>query len=102
VAIVNEKFVRHYFGNQPAIGRHIGMGGDPGTKTDIEIVGMVGDKRYQTMHQDPPRQVYSPYLQNDWAAGMAAYVRTSLPPEQMLPMLRAAVRRIVPICRCSR
>ena len=43
VAIVNEKFARHYFGDRSAIGRHVGMGGDPGTKTDIEIIGVVGE-----------------------------------------------------------
>jgi predicted permease len=94
VAIVNEKFARHYFGDAPAVGRHIGLGGDPGTKTDIEIVGVVRDTRYQTMRQEPPRQVFFPYLQNNWAAGMTAYVRTSLRPEQMFPALRRAVRKL--------
>jgi len=96
VAIVNQKFAQHYFGSQPAIGRHIGLGGDPGTKTDIEIIGVVGDTRYQTMHQDPPRQVYFPYLQNEWAGAMTAYVRTNLPPDQMFPVLRTAVSKINP------
>ncbi|MBV8730678.1 MAG: ABC transporter permease, partial [Acidobacteriia bacterium] len=96
VAIVNEKFARHYFGSQPALGRHIGFGGDPGTKTDIEIVGVVGDTRYQTMHQDPPRQIFFPYLQNNWAGGMTAYVRTNLAGEQMFPALREVVRRLNP------
>ncbi len=97
VAIVNEKFARHYFGTiNNVIGRHIGVGSDPGTKTDIEIVGVVGDTRYQTMHQEPPRQVFFPYLQNDWAGGMTAYVRTDLPPDQMFPLLRTAVQRLNP------
>jgi predicted permease len=94
VAIVNEKFARHYFGDQTAVGRHIGLGGDPGTKTDIEIVGVVRDTRYQTMHQDPPRQVYFPYLQNDWAGMMTAYVRTDVNPDQMFPALRNVVRKL--------
>jgi predicted permease len=96
VAIVNQKFAQHYFGAQPAVGRHIGLGGDPGTKTDIEIIGVVRDTRYMTMHQDPPRQVFFPYLQNDWAGSMTAYVRTDLSPQQMFPLLRAVVRKINP------
>jgi predicted permease len=97
VAIVNEKFARHYFGTiTNVVGRHIGYGGDPGTKTDIEIIGVVGDTRYQTMHQEPPRQVFLPYLQNDWAGGMTAYVRTDLPPDQMFPVLRGTVQRLNP------
>ena len=94
VAIVNEKFARHYFGDQSPVGRHIGLGGDPGTKTDIEIIGVVRDTKYMTMRADMPRQVYFPYLQNDWVSGMTAYVRTGLTPEQMFPVLRGAVRKI--------
>ncbi|HLK46604.1 MAG TPA: ABC transporter permease [Bryobacteraceae bacterium] len=95
VAIVNEKFARHYFGDAPAVGRHIGEGGDPGTKTDIEIIGVVRDTRYQTMRQEPPRQVFRPYMQNEFrGGGMTAYARTEHPPEQMFPELRAAVRKL--------
>src|SRR5574340_777446 len=32
VAIVNEKFARHYFGKSGAVGRHVGWGSNPGTK----------------------------------------------------------------------
>jgi predicted permease len=94
VAVVNEKFARHYFGSQPAVGRHIGMGDDPGTNTDIEIIGVVRDTKYQTMKQDPPRQVFFAYLQRKEAAQMTAYVRTDLGPTQMLPVLRGVVRKL--------
>ena len=39
VALINESLAHRYFGNSPAVGRHIGMGSDPGTPTNIEIVG---------------------------------------------------------------
>lgn len=92
VAIVNEKFAKYYFGIRSPLGRRMGMGGDPGTKTDIEIVGVVRDTKYQTMHAQVPRQVFFPYLQNDWASGMTAYVRTDTASAQMFPALRSAVR----------
>jgi predicted permease len=94
--IVNEKFARHYFGRRSPIGRHIGMGGDPGTKIDIEIVGVVRDTRYQTMRQDPPPQIFHPYLQSDWASQMTAYVRTGLGSAQMFPVLRSVVQKLDP------
>jgi predicted permease len=93
VGIVNEKFAQRYFGKGRAIGRRIGMGGEAGTKTDIEIVGVVRDMKYNTMRGDPPREVFLPYLQNDWATQMTAYVRTDLPSEQMFSALRAVVKR---------
>ncbi len=94
VAIVNEKFARHYFGSRSAIGRHIGMGGDPGTKTDIEIIGVVRDTKYQTLRAPAPRQVFFPYLQNDWATEMTAYVRTDRGAAQMFPALRGVVHKL--------
>jgi predicted permease len=94
VAIVNEKFGRHFFGNGSVVGRHIGMGGDPGTKTDIEIVGVVADTKYQTMRQDAPREVYFPYQQSDWATSMTAYVRTDAGSLQMFGLLRATVHKL--------
>jgi ABC-type antimicrobial peptide transport system permease subunit len=94
VAVVNEKFARHYFGDRSAVGRHIGLGGDPGTKTDIEIVGVVRDTKYTRMRDDPPRQVFFPYLQNDWASQMTLYARTDLSSAEMFPQLRAAVRNL--------
>jgi predicted permease len=94
--IVSEKFARHYFGKQSAIGRHIGMGGDPGTKMDMEIIGVVRDTRYQTLRQEPPLQIFQPYLQNDWSAQMTAYVRTGLASTQMFPVLRSVVQKMDP------
>jgi predicted permease len=94
VVIVNQKFARHYFGEGPAVGRHIGNGGDPGTKTDIEIVGVVGDTKYETARAETPRQIFFPYLQNDWASQMTTYVRTRLRGAQMFPVLRARVAKL--------
>jgi ABC-type antimicrobial peptide transport system permease subunit len=94
VVIVNERFARQYFGENSPVGRHIGMGGDPGTKADIEIIGVVRDTKYQNMRQEAPRQIFFPYLQNDFATQMTAYVRTDLSPDQMFPVLRAAVRKL--------
>ena len=62
VAIVNEKFATRYFPGGIAIGRHIGMGGDPGTKTDIEIVGIVRDLKYESMRADAPLKSSSPII----------------------------------------
>ena len=52
VCIVNEKFARRFFKDGNALGRHIGMGGDPGTKLDIEIVGVVRDTKYESMRDE--------------------------------------------------
>jgi predicted permease len=96
VGIVNEKFVKQYFGNKSAIGRHFGFGGDPGTKTDIEIVGVVKDAKYTGMREEIPRQVFVPYLQADYGGEMSSLVRTNLPATQMFAALRNEVRKLDP------
>jgi predicted permease len=96
VAIVNEKFAKRYFQGKSPIGRHIGMGGDPGTKTDIEIIGMVRDTKYENMRAEMPLGVFRPYQQMDFALGMTAYIRTASAPEQMFSTIRQLLNRLDP------
>jgi predicted permease len=96
VCIVNEKFARKYFKDGNALGRHIGMGGNPGTKLDIEIVGIARDTKYESMRDEIPIEVYQPYQQMDFVLGMSAYVRTAREPEQVFSAIRQTVNRIDP------
>ncbi len=93
-AIVNEKFAKHYFGERNPLGRHIGFGMDPGTKTDMEIVGVVGDTKYENMREPVPYELYVPYEQQDWVDSMTVYVRTSAPPAGFFDTLRRAAREV--------
>ena len=94
VAIVNEHFARKYFKDGLAVGKHIGNGGDPGTKLDIEIVGVVRDTKYESMRAEVPDEVYRPYHQMNFVLGMYTYVRTARPPEQIFPAIRQIVNRM--------
>jgi len=96
VAIVNEKFAKRYFQGRSPIGRHIGIGGDPGTKTDIEIVGLVRDTKYENMRVEMPLGVFQPYQQMEFAPGMTAYIRTASAPEQMFSTVRLLLNRLDP------
>ena len=51
---------KRYFGNADPLGRHVGMGIDPGTKTDITIVGVAGDTKYESMRDEIPYEMYLP------------------------------------------
>ena len=94
VAIVNESYAKHYFGDRGAIGRHIGFGTNPGTKMPIEIVGVVADAKYTGVRDEIPRQVYFAFLQDDFASGVVMYARTSSAPEAAAGSIREVVRRI--------
>lgn len=92
--IVNESFVKRYFGGRNAIGRHIGFGIDPGTKTDMEIIGVVKDIKYMNLRFDIPDQAFLPYLAGRRADGMTVFVRTAADPDPMFQALRAKVREM--------
>ena len=94
VGIVNEKFSKRFFGDRNPVGRHFGFGGDPGTRTDIEIVGVIKDAKYKDMREEIPRQVFVPYEQRTSVWEMTAYVRTRVDPHRMQAAVRSTVREI--------
>ena len=68
VVIVNEKFAHRFFGDSNPLGRHVGFGNDPGTPTDMEIVGVVKDIKYTNLRDEIPIQMFVPYLaRGSWA-----------------------------------
>jgi len=97
VVIVNERFAKRFFGSAGnAIGRHVGYGIDPGTKTDMEIVGVIKDVKYTSLRDEVPVQMFEPYLANDFVSNMTVYVRTSIAPEQFFSVVRSKVRGLDP------
>jgi predicted permease len=94
--MVNRKFAQFFFKDRPAVGRHIGFGGDPNTPANMEIIGVVADAKYTGMRDDIPRQVFIPYLASPLLAEMTGYVRTQSAPEQAYAAIRAEVRKLDP------
>jgi predicted permease len=96
VAIVNERFVKHYFGDANPIGRHIGFGGDPGTQTPIEIIGVVKDSKYTGVRDEIPRQAFFPFLQNTFASSASVYVRSGQDPAIAFAAARQTAQELDP------
>jgi predicted permease len=94
VAIVNRKFAEHYFGSHTAVGRHVGFGSRPGTKLDIEIVGVVENSLYEGPRDGVRRQVFVPDMQSKFPSSVAFYVRTTMPSDHMFAALRQQVTRL--------
>jgi predicted permease len=95
VALVNMKFAKRYFKDRSPVGRHIGEGSDPGTPTDIEIVGIVNDTRYESLRDEIPMQVYLCSLQGD-AGGTSVYVQTRGDAKNAFGTVRSVVQQIDP------
>jgi predicted permease len=97
VAIVNESFARYFFGNVPALGRHVTSVG-----VTYEIVGVVRDAKYQTLRQPIMKTMYISWLQRDGDQPTRySYVaRVDMnDPMRLTPSLERLVREVDPSLR---
>ena len=88
--------LRRFFGEASPLGRHVGFGTDPGTPTDMEIVGVIKDIKYTTLRDEIPIQMFIPYLASRFVGDMTVYVRTTLAPEALVSLARDRVRKLDP------
>jgi predicted permease len=91
VCIINETFARKFFPDGAAVGRHIGMGVAPGTPTDIEIIAVVHDTKYDNLRAETPIQMFVPIRGNP---GTVVYVRTNVEPESLFGAMRAIMQHL--------
>jgi len=62
VAVINEAFARKFFANTDPMGKHFGLG-DASHRADYEIVGIVGDAKYQDAREEAWPTFFRPLLQ---------------------------------------
>jgi putative ABC transport system permease protein len=91
-AIVNQSFAKRYFGDQDPIGRHIGFGGNPGTPTPLEIVGVVRNSKYTGVRDDIPEQAFFPLLEERTPSAAVIYVRTTGDPSAAFSAAQRTLR----------
>ena len=93
-AIVNETFVRRYFGNEDPIGKRIkdlGVNQNEGDPKQYEIVGVVGDVRHNSLTRATTPELYLPHQQNSWTWGNFL-VRTTNDPAALSRSFEDAIR----------
>jgi predicted permease len=91
VAIVNRKFAEHFFPGSSAVGKHLGRGGGPNTKLDVEIIGVVADSLYEGPREGVRRQVFVP----NWGRGSSVfYVRTLTQSSAAYSLIRNEVKQL--------
>ena len=92
--IINEKFAQRFFAGHNPVGMHLGFGTDPGTHTDMEIIGVVKDIKYTNLRDEIPIQAYVPYMNSPYLGGMTIYVRTAGEANQLMGSVRARMREL--------
>jgi putative ABC transport system permease protein len=98
VALVNETFVRRFFGGRNPIGGRISVGGPEGPWRTV--VGVVADVRHRALATDPRPEVLLPWVQLDagfltaWARGISFVVRSDLERTTAASLIRSQVRQV--------
>jgi predicted permease len=94
VVMINETFAKKYFAGRNPLGRHLGFGTDPGTPTDMEVIGVVKDIKYTNLRDEIPPQAFVPYMPSRFVGNMTVYVRTAGDPAALMNLIRSKVRDI--------
>ena len=92
VAIVNEAFAKKFHMGKDVVGKF--MGEDGNESLTIQIVGLVKDAKYSQVKDVVPELFFTPWRQDPRTNSMNFYVRTSLPPEQILKSIPAVIKQI--------
>jgi predicted permease len=93
VVIVNEAFVKRYFGGRSPLGAHVAMGARPNAKPDTEIIGVVENISYRSVREQW-EQAYFPI--GTELSGSNFYVRFRGTPESAFRSIRAILRNADP------
>jgi predicted permease len=89
--VIDELFAKRYFPNQSPIGRRVGL--DPADNQRYEIVGVVGNSRYNSLRDDAVPTIYQPYR----PGGTIHFVmRTTANSSNLAESVRLAVASVDP------
>jgi len=94
VAMVNQTFARKFNLTKDPLGKYMSTNGPDSLNT--QIVGVVQDARYSDVKDPVPPLFFLPWRQDPRVGGLYFYVKTSLPPEQLLRTIPATLKRIDP------
>ena len=93
VAIVNEAFAKKFGLGRNAVGKKMSVGND---SLDITIVGLVKDSKYSQVKDKIPPVFVRPYRQGGRVGNLSFYVRSSMPPAQILRAIPTAMKQVDP------
>jgi predicted permease len=98
VVMVSESFARRYWPGQDPVGKRIRYGGADSTNPWLQVTGVVGNVKYNSLRQDPEAEpvIYGALLQSEVIINMSLVARTRNSPEAMLGPLREEMQRIDP------
>jgi len=103
VVVINQTMARQLWPETSAVGQRVTFRREPTDADWLEVIGVVGDVKYQKITAEPEAQVYELHAQHAWD-GMYVFVATDLPAGSIAPAVREVVSRLdgdVPIAEVT-
>jgi putative ABC transport system permease protein len=107
-AVVNETFARLFLPGGLPLGRQFvrkerRREGDAEREIPYEVVGLVGDAKYNDLREPTPPTVYLPFvLRNDPTDGWGTLaIRSTTPPPTVVEAVRTAAARVTPAMKVT-
>jgi macrolide transport system ATP-binding/permease protein len=94
VAIINQTMAKKFWPKEDPIGKRFSLKG--GTGPFLEIVGIVQDGKYKNVTEDPSEAFFYRPLNQNYMEFRTFHVRTSVPPETLVPQIEAQIHDIAP------
>ena len=91
VVVINDAAAKKFFPNENAIGQRFGSSVE--NNSQLEVVGIIRDAKYNSVRDAAPPTMYVPYLQTRAASAIIA-VRTAGDPAAATGSVREAVRQV--------
>jgi putative ABC transport system permease protein len=104
VVIINETLARQYFPGQDPIGKRFRQGGAEQGNPFMQVVGVVGDVKYEGLDAKVQPAFYEPFLQSPWGDMYLAVQSSTTDPVSLMPAIRQEVSlldRDVPLAGIS-
>ena len=93
VAIVNEAFAKKFGLGNNVVGKRMSVGND---SLNIEIIGLAKNAKYSDVKRDIVPVFTTPWRQSGRLGSMNFYVRSAMPPDQLLRVIPATMKQIDP------
>ena len=94
--IIDEEFARRHWPNEDPIGRFVRIGGTSHENPKLEVIGVVGRVKMESLNQNSDRvQGYFPFAQVP-QGGMTIIMKGASDPNQLISSVRAAIKAIDP------
>ncbi|HTV53964.1 MAG TPA: ABC transporter permease, partial [Terriglobia bacterium] len=96
VAMINQTMAHRFFGNRNPLGKHFRLGRWSG-KRGCEIIGVVGNQKYDSLRETVPPTAYLYIPQLPQAAspgGVAFEVRSVVAPMSLAPQVRSVIQQL--------